>query len=75
MMRQQPRKQSRSAGCATIVLLCVVITFWYLFYLSGSTRQAKAPADDFTGHKVASDLLVNSSNAILIRLDDEKTLV
>jgi len=74
-MRKRLNRRGRPGGCAIITLLCAVITFWSFFYPFSDIHLAdKAPTGNFAGYEVASDLQINSSNAVLISLNDEKAL-
>lgn len=86
-MRQRPRKRKRSAGRTITILFCITV-LWCGCQLFTDNPQSLAIADNFLGYevmsdmrigspkgyKVAPDLQINSSNAILVDLDDEKIL-
>ena len=70
-MSQQLYKNRHFAGYTIIILLCVAISFLGFFHFSTSKDTQ---TDNYTGYGVASGLRINSSNAILMDLEDGKIL-
>lgn len=87
-MRQRSHKRKRPTGCGIITLFCALMVLWGGYRLFAGNTQLSAIADSFIGHvvmpylqtgspkvyEVTPDLQINSSNAILVNLDDEKIL-
>lgn len=67
-------KRKRSIGCAIITLIYAIAAFWGVFHLFSSNQQPHAFVDNSPRYEIASGLYINSSNAILVNLDDKKTL-
>jgi len=73
-MQKRLYKKRHFTGFTIITLVCVLVAFWSCFHLFACDQQAEVLPDNYAGYEVALDLQINSSNAILIRLEDETVL-